>query len=109
MQSEEMCAVLRRWPRDVAVDHRTLARESVEHCREVFAATSVVLAFEEGEEPWLILAVARDSQLSVEDVSATWLFPANRWTGTRQSRHLANLREIELAVGECRFNALPRD
>ncbi len=65
MQSEEMCAVLRRWPREVAVDHRTLARESVEHCREVFAATSVVLAFEEGEEPWLILAVSREGNFTL--------------------------------------------
>lgn len=65
MQSDEMCAVLRRWPRDVAVDHRTLARESVEQAREVFGATSAVLAFEEGEEPWLVLAVAREGNFTL--------------------------------------------
>ena len=52
----EMCAILRRWPRDVLPDHRVLARESVQQCREMFEASRIVLAFEHGDEPWTTVA-----------------------------------------------------
>lgn len=65
MHSEEICGVLRRWPRDVPEDHRSVARESAEHCREVFGAGTVVVAFEEGEEPWLMLGVASENSFKL--------------------------------------------
>ena len=60
METEEICAVLRRWPREAPADRRSLARESAEHCREVFGAKTVVLAIEEAEEPWVTLAIASE-------------------------------------------------
>ena len=60
METEEICAVLRRWPRDAPADRPSLARESAEHCREVFGAKAVVVAIEETDEPWVTLAVASE-------------------------------------------------
>ena len=55
---EEICTILRQWPRDVLPDYRTLARQCVEETRRLFDADKVLLAFSEGEEPWLLIAEA---------------------------------------------------
>src|SRR5690349_7118459 len=51
----------RRWPRHLAGDERLAAKECVEFCRELFAARCVMLAIEQGDEPWLTIAFADDS------------------------------------------------
>lgn len=53
---EEIYADLRRWPRNVLSDHRAVARESVEQARAMFGASRVVLAFEDSDEPWVVVA-----------------------------------------------------
>lgn len=55
---EEICAILRQWPREVRPDYRTLALECAEQARDLFAADMALLAFTEGEEPWLMIAQA---------------------------------------------------
>jgi signal transduction histidine kinase len=55
---EEMCGRLRTWPRQVAGDYRTLSRECAEAARELFDAEKVILAFTEGDEPWLMMSAA---------------------------------------------------
>ncbi|HUP49768.1 MAG TPA: histidine kinase [Thermoanaerobaculia bacterium] len=55
---EEICAILRRWPRTVLPDYRTLACECAEQARELFDAGKTLLAFSEGDEPWLMVAQA---------------------------------------------------
>jgi signal transduction histidine kinase len=58
---EDICARMRRWPRNVVLEHRVVAQECVEYCRQLFASRRVVLALEQGDEPWLTLAVADDA------------------------------------------------
>lgn len=55
-RTEEISAILRRWPRNVLPDLRTLARECSEQCRELFEASRVVLLYETGDEPWATFA-----------------------------------------------------
>ncbi len=62
---EELCARLRRWPRRVYPDHRELAHETLELCRDLFKSPRAILTIDEGEEPWLIIA-------SVDSGGFTW-------------------------------------
>jgi signal transduction histidine kinase len=55
---------LRLWPRHLAGDERVAAQECAEFCRELFRAGCVLLALEQGDEPWLTIAVADDSGFS---------------------------------------------
>lgn len=57
----------------------------------------------------VLLGLARDAVIQSEDVSAIWFFPANRWTGERQTKRLGSLKEIEGAANRCWFNAHPRN
>ena len=57
----------------------------------------------------VLLGLARDAVIQSEDVSAIWFFPANRWTGERQTKRLSSLKEIEGAANRCWFNAHPRN
>lgn len=56
----------------------------------------------------VILALSRDARLRSNQISATWHFPANRWTGTHTDRELPNLAAIEEAAAACRWNTHPR-
>jgi signal transduction histidine kinase len=49
---------LRRWPRNVLPDYRSVACESVLQCLELFRASRAVLAYEERDEPWVAIAEA---------------------------------------------------
>ncbi|MBK5258731.1 MAG: hypothetical protein JJE51_04000 [Thermoanaerobaculia bacterium] len=59
-RTEEISATLRRWPRNVLPDNRTLAKECTEQCRELFEASRVLLLFEQGDEPWATVASLDD-------------------------------------------------
>ena len=63
-RTAEIGGILRRWPRNVLSDHRALSRECAEMCRELFNATRVVIAFEQGDEPWSTVAVLDDAGFS---------------------------------------------
>lgn len=54
------------------------------------------------------LQIAQDSELKNHEIAAIWESPANRWTGVRQTRKLANLTELQQAADRCWLNARPR-
>jgi len=56
MGIEDIGRWLRDWPRGLSLDHRVIVRQSLQTCRTVFKAPHAVLAWEEREEPWLIVA-----------------------------------------------------
>lgn len=58
---QDVFAALRRWPRNVLPDHRSVACESVLQCLELFGAARAVLAYEERDEPWVAIAAADSS------------------------------------------------
>jgi signal transduction histidine kinase len=72
----DLCASLRHWPRNIAQDHRSLARELLERCCELFEAPRALLLIDEGDEPWLNIASlngtdftwSEDENLSLESV-----------------------------------------
>ncbi|HEX6179330.1 MAG TPA: histidine kinase [Thermoanaerobaculia bacterium] len=61
---EEICARLREWPRHIASDYRTAARECAEAVRSLLDADKAILTFTEGDEPWLLLAEANEESTS---------------------------------------------
>lgn len=56
MGSEEVYRRLRQWPRGLPLDQRTLVRQTLKACCAVFDAPRAVLAWEDRDEPWLIVA-----------------------------------------------------
>ena len=58
---EDAYSRLRRWPRQIEPDERSAARECLEYCRQLFVSPRVLLALEQGDEPWLTLASCDDS------------------------------------------------
>lgn len=65
MDAEQIWDRLRQWPRGLSVDQRTQVKQTLEACRTIFGAPRAVLAWEEHEEPWLVVA-------SVSDQSFEW-------------------------------------
>jgi len=88
---EELCAKLRRWPKRVYPDHRELAHEALELCRDLFKSPRVLLCIDEGEEPWLMIA-------SVDDSGFTW----------READHEEFLPLVREDLEEKAFYAEPR-
>jgi hypothetical protein len=56
----------------------------------------------------IALGLAEESGLKRDEISIVWKSAANRRTGVREERLLANLTEIEQAADRCWFNARPR-
>jgi hypothetical protein len=56
----------------------------------------------------IALQLAEESRFNRDEMSIVWKSAANRWTGAREERLLANLDEIQQAADRCRFNARPR-
>ena len=55
MGSEEIGAWLRQWPRGLTPDQRTTVRQALKACCSIFDAPRAVMAWEEREEPWLVV------------------------------------------------------
>ena len=54
--AREMCARLRKWSTAVVPDLRAVVRESLEQACALLVSERAVLAWEEGDEPWLFIA-----------------------------------------------------
>lgn len=65
MSPEEVLRRLKDWPRGLNVDQRKMVRQAMQACLSIFDAPRVLLAWEEREEPWLIVA-------SLSDAGFTW-------------------------------------
>jgi len=61
MGPEEIVKRLKDWPRGLNLDQRKTVRQALSACRTFFEASRVILAWEEHEEPWLIVATLSDS------------------------------------------------
>ncbi len=72
----EVCAKLRRWPRRILEDDRELAGICLERCCDLFDASRAVLLIDNGDEPWLNIAIRagdeftwlEDEDLSLESI-----------------------------------------
>ena len=60
MGPEEIGGWLRQWPRGLALDQRATVRQILKACCSIFDAPRAVMAWEEREEPWLIVATLAD-------------------------------------------------
>jgi len=66
MGPEAMLKRLKEWPRGLNLDQRQTVREALKACCAIFEAPRALLAWEEHEEPWLIVA-------SLGDTGFTWI------------------------------------
>lgn len=60
MGPDEISGWLRKWPRGLALDQRATVRQALKACCDIFGAPRAVMAWEEHEEPWLIVATLSD-------------------------------------------------
>jgi signal transduction histidine kinase len=61
----EICRRLRQWPRGLTLEQRAAVRQILEACRTAFDAPAAVMAWEEADEPWLVVAsVTADQRFS---------------------------------------------
>ncbi|HEY8849715.1 MAG TPA: hypothetical protein VIO12_10505, partial [Thermoanaerobaculia bacterium] len=61
----EICRRLRQWPRGLTLEQRAAVRQVLEACRAAFDAPAAVMAWEEADEPWLVVAsVSADQRFS---------------------------------------------
>lgn len=61
----EICRRLRQWPRGLTLEQRVAVRQVLEACRAAFDAPAAVMAWEEADEPWLVVAsVTADQRFS---------------------------------------------
>ena len=65
MTPDELLRRLASWPRGLNVDQRKTVRQALGACRAIFEAPRALIAWEEHEEPWLIVA-------SLTDHGFTW-------------------------------------
>ena len=61
MGPDEMLKRLKEWPRGLNLDQRKTVREALKACCAIFEAPRALLAWEEHEEPWLIVASLADT------------------------------------------------
>ena len=103
-QLDDVCARLRQWPRRIAPDHRTLARDCLERCCELFDAPGAILLIEEGDEPWLNIATlaggefvwSEDENLSLESVVSQELADRSFYVDERDRFQFAGERDVVL-------------
>lgn len=103
-QLDDICAKLRRWPRRVAADDRTLARECLERCCEIFEAPGALLLIEEEDEPWLNIGTltggefnwSEDENLSLESVVSAELAGRSFFIDERDRLQFAGERDVEM-------------
>ena len=62
--AREVCARLRQWSTAVVPDLRAVVRESLEQSCALLLSDRAVLAWEEGDEPWLFIASLSGGQVS---------------------------------------------
>ena len=62
----DVCAKLRRWPRRILEDDRSLAGLCLKECCDLFETTRAVLLIDNGDEPWLNIAAMNGDEF-------TWL------------------------------------
>jgi signal transduction histidine kinase len=67
--AEEISLILRNWPREFRPQTRDVVRDALLLCCALYGCKSAVMAWEEGEEPWLIIGrLSGDSFECVETV-----------------------------------------
>ncbi|SRR6266849_2243644 len=72
---EELGVKLRSWPRGFVADLRVVVWQTLAACAEVFRSPAAVLAWEDREEPWLIIARLSDSGLDWREEDAGAIVP----------------------------------
>jgi signal transduction histidine kinase len=72
---DELSGKLRSWPRGFVADLRVVVWQTLAACAELFRAAGAVLAWEDREEPWLIVARLSDHGLDWREEDAAEFAP----------------------------------
>ena len=61
---DEIRARLREWPRSVATEPQAFARTALEACCAILRSRAAVLAWDDPEEPWVVVTALRDGEFT---------------------------------------------
>src|SRR4051794_22050378 len=62
--ADEIRTRLKRWPRGVDAEPRSFAEAALEAAGAMFESSPVILAWEDPEEPWVVIASRQDGAFS---------------------------------------------
>lgn len=98
---EEISSILRRWPRGFRPQHRDAARETLRSCAEVYEASHAVMAWEESDEPWIVIATYSDSEYDCIEAAAARFLPLTDPSIAEVSFSLSADGRIVTSAGQC--------
>lgn len=73
--NEEISLILRSWPREVRSATRDVIRDALQSCSQLYGCRSAIVAWEEAEEPWLVIGRLSGDALESEEKNATEYSP----------------------------------
>lgn len=68
--AEEISTILRSWPREVRSATRDVVRDALQSCSHLYGSRSAIVAWEEPEEPWLVIGRLSGDALDFEEKNA---------------------------------------
>jgi signal transduction histidine kinase len=98
---EEISSILRRWPRGFRPQHRDAARETLRSCAEVYEASHAVMAWEESDEPWIVIATYSASEYDCIEAAADRFLPLTDPSIAEVSFSLSADGRIVTSAGQC--------
>lgn len=98
---EEISSILRRWPRGFRPQHRDAARETLRSCAEVYEASHAVMAWEESDEPWIVIATYSASEYDCIEAAADRFLPLTDPSIAEVSFSLSADGRIITSAGQC--------
>jgi signal transduction histidine kinase len=98
---EEISSILRRWPRGFRPQHRDAARETLRSCAELYEASHAVMAWEESDEPWIVIATYSASEYDCIEAAADRFLPLTDPSIAEVSFSLSADGRIVTSAGQC--------
>jgi signal transduction histidine kinase len=98
---EEISSILRRWPRGFRPQHRDAARETLRSCAELYEASHAVMAWEESDEPWIVIASYSASEYDCIEGAADRFLPLTDPSIAEVSFSLSADGRIVTSAGQC--------
>jgi signal transduction histidine kinase len=98
---EDINSILRRWPRGFGPQHRDAARETLRACAELYDASHAVMAWEESDEPWIVIASYSASEYDCIEAAADRFLPLTDPSIAEVSFSLSADGRIVTSTGQC--------
>lgn len=98
---EEISSILRRWPLGFRPQNRDAARETLRACAELYDASHAVMAWEESDEPWIVIASYSADEYECIETAADRFLPLTDPAVADVSFSLSADGKVITSAGDC--------